>query len=79
MKNDIPPVVEDWLARLNAAAADPTPEQVGPLFEPDSHWREAVAFSWELKTLSGRDRIAPELAAAIAKFEARGFAIDPKC
>lgn len=78
LPGDICVPVESWLARLNAAAAKPAPAAVGALFLPDSHWREAVAFSWELKTLSGRDRIASELAAVIAKFEAKDFAIDPK-
>lgn len=77
-EDDLAAIVEAWLARLNAAAGQPAPASVGALFVEDSHWREAVAFSWELKTLGGRERIATELAAALAKFEAKGFAIDPK-
>ena len=78
LPGDIRVPVESWLARLNAAAANPATPAVAALFLEDSHWREAVAFSWELKTLSGRDRLAPALADALARFEARDFAIDPK-
>jgi putative flavoprotein involved in K+ transport len=72
------PAVESWLARLNDAAAQPDRERIAALFLADSHWREAVAFSWELKTVSGRENIARELAAALRELEARNFAIDPK-
>ena len=75
--DELAAIVENWLARLNADLAAPSAEKLGALFALDSHWREAVALSWELQTVSGRDQIARELAAALAKFEGRAFAIDP--
>lgn len=68
--------VETWLGALNAALAEPEAGRLAELFLPDSHWREAVALSWELKTISGRDVLAPELSTALRKFAARDFAID---
>jgi len=77
MQADVSQPVEAWLIQFNEAAAKPTAAGLSALFLPDSHWREAVALSWELKTLSGREAIARELAGALVKFEAREFAIDP--
>jgi putative flavoprotein involved in K+ transport len=70
--------VEGWLARLNAAAAAPRGDGIAALFLPDSHWRDAVGLSWELRTVSGRDAVGAALAAGLATFQARDFAIDPK-
>ena len=78
LQADITQPVEAWLTRLNEAAARPTPQNVGALFLADGHWREAVALSWELKTVTGREAIAKDLAAAMKKLGARDFAIDPK-
>mgnify|MGYP003352946624 CR=1 FL=1 len=78
MQADISQPVEAWLSKLNDAAARPTPQNIGALFLADGHWREAVAMSWELKTVSGREAIAKDLAAALKKMGARDFAIDPK-
>ncbi|MGE0314331.1 MAG: flavin-containing monooxygenase [Lautropia sp.] len=72
----IEPVVA-WLARFNEAAALPTAERLRPLFRADCYWREAVALSWELKTVSGADNVAHQLADALSTCQARDFAIDP--
>ncbi len=84
-RQDLPPavldpraIVEDWLDRFNAALADPGPASLSALFVEDSHWREVLALSWELKTVSGREAIGDALAAALPEFEARAFAIDAK-
>ena len=77
MQADVSERVEAWLARFNEAAAQPSAGRLAPLFLADSHWREAVALTWRLVTVSGRDNIARDLAAALGKFEAHGFAIDP--
>ena len=70
--------VEQWLQRFNAAVANPQPGRLAALFVPDSHWREALALSWRLKTVSGRDAIGAALAEGLPKFKARDFAIDSK-
>lgn len=77
LDGDLGRIVEDWLARFNAAVSEPSADRLRALFLPDSHWREAVALSWELKTVSGRDEIGRALAEAMAKVQPRDFAIDP--
>lgn len=75
---DLGEIVQDWLARLNAVAASPTSHHVGALFLADGHWRDAVAFAWELKTVSGREAIAASLTPALKSVRARDFALDPR-
>ncbi|MBC7803115.1 MAG: hypothetical protein H7Y16_04480, partial [Candidatus Parcubacteria bacterium] len=65
--------VETWLQRFNEAASDPSPGKLASLFLPDSHWREILALSWELKTVSGSGEIGRALAQALPRFQARGF------
>lgn len=78
MKADVILGVQAWLARFNAAAADPAPEELAGLLLEDSHWREAAGLSWDLFTVSGRDAVTGRLADALKAFQARDFAIDSK-
>jgi len=56
----------DWLSRFERS-----PD--GSLFLPDSHWRDVLALTWRIGTVSGRDAIA----AALKGMRARGFRLDP--
>jgi cation diffusion facilitator CzcD-associated flavoprotein CzcO len=71
-------VVEQWLQAFNAALGDPQAGRIAGLFLPESHWREALALSWRLQTVSGNEAIGSALAEGLSKFKARDFAIDPK-
>lgn len=53
----------DWLDAFEFALRR-RPDRLGDLFVEDSHWRDILAFTWDLRTFSGRDRIAGELATA---------------
>ena len=46
------------------------------LFAPDSHWRDLVAFTWRVQTVSGADQIANAIAQHHAVAAARGFTLD---
>ncbi len=67
----------DWLARLNAASAAGNAADLRALFERDSHWREVLALSWRIMTVSGRDAIVSQMSKALPEFLARDFQIDP--
>ena len=43
------------------------------LFHPDSYWRDAVALSWTLQTINGRDAILEDLEGAGREREALGL------
>lgn len=74
---DILEPVQNWLARLNAALAPPSQTALGELLRPDCHWRDAVAFFWSLRTVSGREAVVREWLGALQRRRAWEFEIDP--
>ena len=69
--------VETWLAQFERALAQPSDPLLETLFRLDSHWRDVLALSWEIQTVSGRDGILRALRAHAARARASGFKIDP--
>ncbi|WP_029031699.1 NAD(P)/FAD-dependent oxidoreductase [Salinarimonas rosea] len=53
-------------------------ERAVALFAPDCYWRDLVAFTWNIKTLEGRDQVRDMLAARLADVKPSGFALDEK-
>ena len=58
--------VDDWLADFEAALAVRDIERVVAKFATDSFWRDLVAFTWNIKTVEGRDQIAGMLGNRLA-------------
>lgn len=50
---------------------------VAPLFLPDGHWRDLLAFDWDLTTTSGAAAIAARLAAGAARVAPAAFRLAP--
>ncbi len=69
--------VTDWLTRLEAAAGSGDPTRLAPLFLDDAHWRDAMALTWRMVTVSGADAIAGDLASRIRGRAVRGLRVDP--
>jgi putative flavoprotein involved in K+ transport len=65
--------VETWLANFEAALAAQDIDGVVGMFAVDSFWRDLVAFTWNLKTVEGRDQIAGMLRARLADTTPSGF------
>ena len=65
--------VNAWLADFEAALAVRDIERVVAMFATDSFWRDLVAFTWNIKTLEGRDGIAAMLEHRLAETEPSGF------
>jgi putative flavoprotein involved in K+ transport len=56
-----------WLSDLDSALTQGDAAAAAELFdEADSYWRDLVAFTWNLKTVEGRDAIRDMLAATLA-------------
>jgi len=56
-----------WLADLDSALTKGDAEAAAALFDAtDSYWRDLVAFTWNIKTLEGRDAIRDMLEATVA-------------
>ena len=62
---------------LNDALARGDAEAAAALFEPDGYWRDIVAFTWNIRTLEGRDEIAAMLSDQLATVRPEGFRIAP--
>ncbi len=65
--------VETWLANFEAALAAQDIDGVVGMFAVDSFWRDLVAFTWNIKTVEGRDQIAGMLRARLADTTPSGF------
>jgi cation diffusion facilitator CzcD-associated flavoprotein CzcO len=51
-----------WLEAFGTAVEAADRDQIARCFAADSHWRDLVAFGWDIRTISGNDAIAGALA-----------------
>lgn len=65
--------MEAWLAGFEAALADRDIDRATQKFAADSFWRDLVAFTWNIKTVEGRDGVADLLAAQLAQTDPSNF------
>jgi cation diffusion facilitator CzcD-associated flavoprotein CzcO len=70
-------VVADWLARFERAVSRADDALLRTLFHADSHWRDVLALTWRIMTISGSDALLGELKASARRAQPRGFRIDP--
>src|SRR5476649_2609376 len=75
--DDISVAVENWLAQFEAALARPGDGLLETLFHPESHWRDVLALSWNIQTVSGADAILRELKRHAGRAAPSGLRIDP--
>ena len=68
-------VADEWLARFERALTDPA--KLRDLFRPDSHFRDVLALTWQLRTVDGADAIVAEIAAQAPRARPAGFRTDP--
>ena len=77
-------VVDDWLCRFNAAlhqtssSAGDAPTGFADLFHDNSYWRDALALSWQIRTIVGATDILNSLPAAAAKGRISAITLDPQ-
>lgn len=65
--------VELWLQKFESALATRDIERVISLFAVDSYWRDLVAFTWNIRTVEGREQIADMLGERLAGTDPAGF------
>jgi putative flavoprotein involved in K+ transport len=70
--------VEHWLAAFEQALTETAGSALVDLFHPKAHWRDLVALTWHISTVSGSDNIAEALGGCAADVGARRFEIDPE-
>jgi hypothetical protein len=66
-----------WLAAFDTALSRNDAAAAAALFSPDGHWRDLVAFTWHILTMSGADEIAATLRRTLAEVRPCGFRIAP--
>ena len=62
-----------WLAGFERALVSGDTKKIAAMFHQDSHWRDVLAFTWNLTPVEGQDNIAARLAAEQPRTGARGF------
>ncbi len=70
-------IADHWLARFEAALAEVNVVLLKTLFHPDSHWRDVLALTWQIRTVNGLDAILRELIAHVGRAHPTGFRTDP--
>jgi len=69
-------VASTWLADFSTALASGDVDAAVALFEPDSYWRDLVAFTWNIRTQEGPEAIRAMLKARLADTRPSAFAIE---
>jgi putative flavoprotein involved in K+ transport len=69
-------IADHWLARFERALAEPDDVLLRTLFHPDSHWRDVLALTWQIRTVNGLDAILKELKAHAGLAYPTGFRRD---
>lgn len=72
------PEVTRWLADFEKALSSSDMAALGGLFRPDAHWRDLVALTWRVRTVSGSSSLIKEITSHGHAAGARGFEIDPR-
>ena len=70
--------LEALLGRLNTALGNKDVDAVAALFQDECYWRDLVLFTWNLRTLEGRDQIRDMLRRQLEQVEPVRFNLDPK-
>ncbi|MEV0083876.1 NAD(P)-binding domain-containing protein [Saccharopolyspora sp. NPDC050642] len=65
--------VDAWLNRFESALAAGDARQAAEMFAADSYWRDLVSFTWNIKTVEGREGIAHMLESCLAHTAPAGF------
>ena len=67
--------LSDFLERFGGALASRDIEAAASLFQDDCYWRDLVIFTWNIKTLEGKDDIRDMLKDQLGATRPTGWAI----
>lgn len=65
----------DWLETFAQALDNADIAAATALFEDDCYWRDLLAFTWNVTTIEGRDRLREMLAATLGRTRPSGWAV----
>src|SRR5512140_1048617 len=67
--------VQVFLDKLDAALAASDLDAAVGMFAPECYWRDLVAFTWNIKTMEGRDQVRDMLAHCLSRVKPRNWKI----
>jgi putative flavoprotein involved in K+ transport len=73
-----PEAVQAWLGRFQTALQGNDAAAAAELFLLDGLWRDLLAFTWTIQTITGRAAIERKLAQTLARIQPRDFHIPQK-
>src|ERR1700722_15344406 len=73
-----PQAAQNWLARFAEALQSQDAHAVADMFLADGLWRDVLAFTWNIETMSGRAAIEAALRRTLARTKPANFHIPPK-
>jgi putative flavoprotein involved in K+ transport len=65
--------VDQWLERFDSALQAGDAAAAADLFATESYWRDLVAFTWNIRTVEGRDGVTDMLQASLPHTKPRGW------
>ena len=68
--------VQTWLTKFEDAVTSKDIDAIKALFAPDCYWRDFVSFTWNLKTMEGRDEIGAMASETLGAVNARNFEVE---
>ena len=68
--------IDGWLAQFAAALEAGDPAAAAALFEDGGYWRDLLAFTWNIRTMEGREAIAAMLDECLSRTGATGWRRD---
>ncbi len=69
--------VSNILGRLGEALAAGDIDRALELFQDDCYWRDLVAFTWNIRTMEGKEAIRAMLSSQLGAAKPSAWAIDP--
>src|SRR5476651_1553156 len=73
-----PSEAQKWIADFEASLKSQDADAAAELFLDDGLWRDVVAFTWTLQTMSGRQAIATKLRDTLTRTKPHNFSIPAK-
>ena len=73
MEETLLPTVDRWLADFEQAISGPDFDALAGLIHEDGHWRDLLAFTWHIQTVSGAGNIVDALKGYAPSAKASGF------
>ena len=67
--------IQSFLDNFDAALAAGDIDAAVQMFAPECYWRDLVAFTWNIKTMEGRDQVREMLSACLGRAKPRNWKI----